>query len=219
MTDKTAENWKNATQTRSIGQQLKDAAHVRNIVKIAVLGALGFVLMELFHIPLPFAPGFMSVDFGDVPALIGGFAMGPVAGLLVQLVKNVLKLFTTQTVGIGELSNFIVGSTFVVTAALIYKRDHNKRGAVISLVVGGFAMSVLAVLSNTFFIFPAYAAAIQLDLNAMATQVGAANGLVSNYMTLMLFSVFPFNLVKSAMEGLVTWLLYKRISPILKGWN
>lgn len=219
MTDKTAENWKNATQTRSIGQQLKDAARVRNIVKIAVLGALGFVLMELFHIPLPFAPAFMSVDFGDVPALIGGFAMGPVAGLLVQLVKNVLKLFTTQTVGIGELSNFIVGSTFVVTAALIYKRDHNKRGAVISLVAGGFAMSVLAVLSNTFFIFPAYAAAIQLDLNAMATQVGAANGLVSNYMTLMLFSVFPFNLVKSAMEGLVTWLLYKRISPILKGWN
>lgn len=219
MVDKTAERWNNTVDTRTVGEQLKDAARIRNIVKIAVLGALGFVLMELFNIPMPFAPAFMKVDFGDVPALIGGFAMGPVAGLLIQLVKNVLKLFTTETVGIGELSNLIVGSTFVVTAALIYKRSHNKRGAVLSLVFGGLAMSILAVLSNTFFIFPAYAAAIQLDLDTMATQVGAVNGLVSNYMTLMLFSVFPFNLVKSALESLVTWLLYKRISPILKGWN
>lgn len=207
------------TESRTVLQQLKDAARVRNMVKIAALGALGFVIMELFQIPMPFAPAFMKVDFGDVPGLIGGFAMGPVAGFLIQLVKNILKLFTSETVGVGELSNLIVGSTFVLVSAIIYRRSHTKKGAIISLIAGSLAMSCIAVISNTFFIFPAYAAAIQLDLDVLATQIGAANGLVTNYMTLMLFSVFPFNLVKTFLESVVTFLLYKRISPILKRWS
>ncbi len=205
--------------TRTIVRQLQDAARIRNVVKIAVLGALGFVLMEMLQIPIALAPAFMKIDFGDVPALIGGFAMGPVAGVLIELVKNILKLFTSETVGIGELSNFIVGTTFVVTAAIIYKRSHTKKGAIIALVAGSLAMSCVAVLSNTFFIFPAYAAAVQLDLDVLSTQIGAANGLVKNYATLMLFSVFPFNLIKTALASLVTFAIYKRISPILKNWN
>ena len=204
-------------EPKTFTQQLKDVTRIRSIVKIGALGALGFLLMELFQIPMPFAPAFMKVDFGDVTGLIGGFAMGPVAGFLIQLVKNILKLFTSETVGVGELSNLIVGSTFVLVSSIIYRRSHNKKGAIVGLIVGSLAMSCIAVLYNTFLIFPAYAAAHKLDV--LATQIGAANGLVSNYMTLMLFSVFPFNLVKTLLESVVTFLLYKRISPILHSWS
>lgn len=219
MENSVSNRWDGGADCRTFSQQLRYCARVRNLVKIAMLGALGFVLMEIWNIPIPFAPPFMKVDFGDVPALIGGFAMGPVAGFAIELVKNILKLFTTETVGVGELSNLIIGSTFVITAALIYKRSHTRRGAVVALAAGSLAMSVVAVLSNTFFIFPAYAAASGLDLDTMAVQVGSVNGMVKDYMTLMLFSVFPFNLVKTGMASIVTFLLYKRISPILKKWN
>lgn len=204
---------------RSLTRQLSDAFQLRSLVKIAVLGALGFVIMEIFQIPMPFAPAFMKVDFGDVPGLIGGFAMGPVAGLLVQLVKNILKLFTTETVGVGELSNFLVGSIFVVLSSYIYKRRHTKKGAINGLIFGSIAMASFALCSNYFFIFPAYAAAIKLDLDQLALAVGAANPLVTNYFTLMAFAIVPFNLVKAGLESLVTFLLYKRISPIIKAWK
>lgn len=200
---------------RSVLQQLKDCGRTLNLVKIAVLAALGFVLMQVFHIPMPFAPAFMSVDFGDVPGLVGGFAMGPVAGVIIQFVKNFLKLLTTETVGVGELSNFIVSTAFVIGASSYYKRHKTMSGAVVALLIGSIAMTVMALISNAYFIFPAYAKAIDLDLNALAVQVGSANHLVKDYWTLMFFAVVPFNLVKTALESVVCLLLYKRISPIL----
>lgn len=196
-------------------QQVRGLTRTKNLVKVGVLGALGFVIMQAFRIPLPFAPPFMTVDFGDVPALIGGFAMGPVAGVAIQAVKNLLKLFTTETVGVGELSNFIVGSVFVATAAMYYVRHKTRKGALVALVIGVLAMTATALVSNAFFIFPAYAKAIDMDLDALSVQIGQANALVTNYMTLMFFSVVPFNLVKGALVGVVTRLLYKRISPVL----
>src|SRR5699024_1416149 len=99
---------------------------LNNVIKIGILAALAFILM-FFQIPIPIAPPFMKVDLADVPALIGGFAMGPVAGVLIQLVKNILNLTKTQTVGVGELSNFIVGATFVFVSASIYKNKKTKK--------------------------------------------------------------------------------------------
>lgn len=200
---------------RSFAQQVKDCAKVKNLVKISVLGALGFVLMQIIHVPMPFAPSFMDVDFGDVPTLIGGFALGPVAGVLIQLVKNLLKLMTTHTVGVGELSNFILGASFVLVAASYYHRHRTMRGAVISLILGSLTMTAMGFLSNAFVIFPAFAKATDLDLNALALQVGSANPLVKDYWTLMAFAVVPFNLVKTTLESVACLILYKRISPIL----
>lgn len=199
----------------SLKDQFRQAGQTKNLVKIAILGALGFMIMQLFRIPLPFAPPFMTVDFGDVPALIGGFSMGPVAGMLIQLVKNILKLFTTDTVGVGELSNFIVGSIFVLVSAAYYKRHKSKKGALMATVLGTVAMTTVALLSNAFFIFPAYAAAIDMDLDQLALTMSETNSLVTNYWSLMFFAVVPFNLVKGALQSVVTWLLYKRISPML----
>lgn len=194
---------------------LRELGKTKNLVKIAVLAALGFVLMQIFRIPLPFAPNFMTVDFGDFPALVGGFAMGPLGGIAIQLVKNILKAFTTETVGVGELSNFIVGSVFVLISSLYYKKNKTKKGAIIALILGSLAMSAVAFLSNYFFIFPAYAKAIDMDLNLLSIEIGKTNPLVKDYASLMFFAIIPFNLVKGALVSIVTGLLYKRISPIL----
>ena len=185
-----------------------------NVTKIGILAALAFILM-FFQVPIPIAPPFMRVDLADVPALIGGFAMGPWAGVAIQLVKNILNLTKTQTVGVGELSNFIVGSTFVFVASTIYKNRKTKKTAIFALACGVIAMTAIATLSNAFVVFPAYAKAMGFPLEAFAGQV-PGNPLVKSYVSLMLLSIVPFNLVKGTVAALITELIYKRVSPILK---
>lgn len=186
------------------------------MVKISVLSAIAFVLM-FFQVPLPFAPTFMQVDISDVPALIGAFAMGPVPGMLIVLLKNILNLMVegTKTQFVGELSNFIVGSAFVMTAAVIYLRNKSFRTAIIGTIIGILVMSVIATLSNYFIVFPLYAAAFGIDLEALTGMAAGLNPLVSSYETMMIAAVFPFNLSKGIITGLLTILLYKRVSPIL----
>ncbi len=207
--------WKKNRDHRTIRQQFQQMGQTKNLVKISLLGALSFLIMQVFRFPFPFAPGFMTADFGDVPGLLGGFALGPVAGMLIQLIKNLLKLFTSSTFGIGEVSNFIVGTVFVVVAAVYYQRHKTRRGAIVAMVMGSFFMAAIALCSNAFFIFPAYAKASGLDLNTMAQAVGKMNPLVKDFPTMLFFAIVPFNLVKAALECLVTFLLYKRVSPLL----
>lgn len=184
------------------------------LVKVGILAALAYVLMFV-QMPIPIAPPFMKLDLADVPALIGGFAMGPWYGVLIQLIKNVLNLSKTMTGGVGELSNFIVGSTYVLVSAYIYKNKKTKKTSIIALAFGVLAMTALATLSNAFIVFPVYGKVMHMDLEAFAGMVGG-NGLVSNYFTLMVFSIAPFNIIKGSVEAVVTELIYKRISPIIK---
>lgn len=184
------------------------------LVKVAVLAAISYVLMFI-QVPIPIAPPFMKVDLADVPALIGGFAMGPWYGVLIQLIKNVFNLTKTTTAGVGELSNFIVGSTFVLVSSLIYRKNKTKKNSILALVLGVLAMTAVATLSNTFVVFPTYAKAMGLDLEAFAGMV-PGNTLVKSYAGLMIFSIAPFNIVKGTIAAVATELLYKRISPILK---
>lgn len=192
--------------------------NVRNMVKISVLAAMSALLMVIFKFPLPFAPSFMEVDFAEVPALIGGFAMGPLAGILIEALKIIMNLIIngTKTAGIGELSNFILNATFVGVSAFIYQKNKTKKGAITGLVVGGLMMSALAVLSNAFVIFPFYAKAMKTDLNSFVEMVAKINPLVGNYISLMIFAVLPFNLFKATLQIIVTTLLYKKVSPLLK---
>lgn len=184
------------------------------IVKIALLGAISAILM-MFRFPLPFAPGFMDLDIAEVPALIGGFAMGPLAGFLVVIVKILVKIITqgTSTAMIGELSNLIISSAFVVTASLLYKKRKSFKSAIASLVIGVIVMTTMATLSNYFVIFPLYGIDMaEFAQNAMAN----INPLVNNTFTFILFSIVPFNLVKGSLASIVTVVLYKSLSPILK---
>ena len=185
------------------------------VVKVGVLAAFSYILMFI-QMPIPIAPPFMKVDLADVPALIGGFAMGPWYGVLIQLIKNLLNLTKTSTGGVGELSNFIVGAVYVYISASIYKNRKTKKTALFALSMGVIAMTIVATLSNAFVVFPTYAKVMGIDLNAFVAMTSKTNGLVTSYFSLMLLSIAPFNIVKGLISSLVTDLVYKRVSPIIK---
>lgn len=188
---------------------------LNSVVKVGILAAFAYVLMFI-QFPIPIAPPFMKVDLADVPALIGGFAMGPWYGVLIQLIKNILNLTKTTTGGVGELSNFIVGAVFVYVSSSIYKNRKTKKTAIFSLALGVIAMTAVATLSNAFIVFPTYAKVMGLDLNAFVGMTAKTNGLVNSYFSLMLLSIAPFNIVKGFVASFVTELIYKRVSPIIK---
>lgn len=186
----------------------------RNLVRVGVLGAIAFFLMFI-DLPLTFvAPGFMNLDISDVPGLIAGFAMGPVYGVMVQLIKNLLNVTSTSTGGVGELSNFIVGSTFVVVSSLIYHRNKTLKNAFIGLFFGVLAMSALAMASNYFVVFPLYAK-IMIPMETIINMGRAINPHIDSLGKMMILSVLPFNIIKGTVNALVTAMVYKRVRKFL----
>lgn len=191
-----------------------DQRKLRNMVKVGILAAMSFILMFV-QFPIPVAPPFMKVDLADVPALIGGFSMGPIYGVLIQLIKNILNLSKTSTYGVGEISNFVVGGLFVFVSSSIYKKNKTKKNATIAMICGMLIMTLAATLSNAFVIFPLYGKAMGVDMNAFVAIAHKTNSLVKSYFTMMIFAIVPFNLIKGFIEILVTKLLYKHVSSIL----
>lgn len=194
----------------------KEKMTTKTLVKVGVLGAIAFVLM-VFDFPLWFAPGFLKFDLSEMPALIGAFALGPVAGVLIQLIKNVLNIALqgTSTMAVGELSNFIVGCMFVIPAGIIYHRDKTFKNAVIGLIVGTLVMTFGAALSNYYVMIPFYAKVFGMSIEKIVGMGSAVNKIVVDFKTLILYAIIPFNLFKGAIVTIVTLLLYKRVSPIL----
>lgn len=190
---------------------------VKTMTKIAILGVISFVFM-LLDFPLWFTPPFLKFDISDLPSLIGAFALGPMAGVLVQLIKNLLKLLLagTNTAAVGELANFIVGSVFAYTAGLIYYREKTFKNAIIGLVVGVLSMTIVISVANYYIIIPFYSKAYGLPLEKIIAMSTAVNKYVVDLKTLIIYAVVPFNLLKGLVVSLLTVLLYKRISPILK---
>ncbi len=193
----------------------KEKLSTRNMVKISILAAIGMVLM-FFDLSVWFAPPFLKLDLADLPALLGAFAMGPMAGVVIQFVKNILSLLIegTSTGGVGELSNFFVGSIFAYSAGFIYFRKKNFKNALIGLLVGVFAMTAAATLSNYFVVFPLYAK-IMIPMDKIVEMGNAVNKNVVDFKTMMLYAVVPFNLLKGFVTSAITLLLYKKVSPIL----
>jgi len=195
----------------------KEKISTKALVKIGVLGAIGFILM-VFDFPLWFAPGFLKFDLSEVPALIGAFSLGPVAGILIQLIKNILNatIKGSSTMAVGELSNFLVGCLFVVPASAIYHRNKTFKNAVIGLIVGVIAMTIGASLSNYYVMIPFYAKLFGMSLDKIIAMGSAVNKSIVDFKSLIIYAIIPFNLLKGVIASLVTILLYKRISPILK---
>lgn len=185
---------------------------VSKMTKIAMLSVLAFVLMQ-FELMLPMFPSFLKIDVSDLPALVGAFAMGPLAGVAIEAVKNLLHLLQTSTGGVGELANFAIGSAIVVPAALIYKRHKSKKSAIVGLAVGTIIMAVVGALANYFVLIPFYSAFMPID--AIIGLGTAVNPSIINLWTLVLYGIVPFNIVKGIILSILTLVLYKRISPIL----
>lgn len=192
--------------------------NVRNMVQIAMLGAVATVLM-IFEIPLWFAPSFYEMDLSEVAVLIGTFAMGPLAGAIIELIKVLLNLVIngTITAGVGELANFLIGCSFVVPAGIIYKKKRTKKGALIGLVSGTLLMVAAGCVLNAFVLLPAYAKAFGMpDITPLVQMGNAVNPAITNLSTFVFFAVAPFNLLKGIVVSLITLLLYKKVSVVLK---
>lgn len=188
------------------------------LVKVAMLSAISVVIM-LFEFPLPFiAPPFYKLDFSEVPVLVGAFALGPVAGIAIEFVKVVLNLLIngTITAGVGEFANFLVGASFVLPAALIYRRNKTKRRAVLGMITGGLIMIVLGAFVNAYVLIPAYGKALEMPMEAFVKMGSAIYSKVDSLFDLVLLCVVPFNALKVVLVSLITALIYKPLSPILK---
>lgn len=190
----------------------------RNMVSISMLGAVAVVLM-LFEFPLPFLPPFYKIDASELPVIIGAFAMGPLAGATIELIKILLNLLFdgTTTVFVGEFANFLIGCAYVVPAAWVYYRRKSKKSAVLGLVLGTFTCTVAGCLLNAFLLLPAYSKAFHMEIDALVAMGTAVNQAVDSMLTFVLFATAPLNLLKCCIVSVITMLIYKPISRILKG--
>lgn len=185
------------------------------IAKTGILSAVAIALMYL-EISLPLFPGFLKFDFSEIPALLAAFAMGPLAGIAVELIKNVAHLPASHTLMVGELANFIMGSFFVGTAGLIYKFRKSRGGAMISMAAGTAALTASGALINYFFTIPFYIAVMGFSMEAIVAATHAAgNTMVSGLPSLILWVFVPFNLLKGLVISLIVALIYKKLSPLL----
>lgn len=196
-----------------------NSSRIRTMVCVGMLAAISTILM-LFEFPLPFiAPSFYELDFSEVPVLIGAFALGPATGVLTELVKVLLNLVVngTDTAFVGELANFVMGCAFCVPAAIIYKTKKSRANAIIGLVSGTIAMAVAGVFINALVLLPAYAKAFGMPIEAFIEMGTAINPSINGIWSFVILAVAPFNIIKGVLASVITMLLYKHISPILKG--
>jgi riboflavin transporter FmnP len=186
---------------------------VNTMTKVSILSVIAFIVMFI-EAPILIFPGFLKIDLSDVPALVAGFSLGPVAGIAVELIKNVLHLLSTSTGGVGEVANFVIGASLVGPAAFLYQKKKDRSGAIVGLALGIVAMSIVGALANYFVLIPFYQNFMPID--AIIGMSAQANGAIVDVKTLILYGIVPFNLFKGLVVAVVTMLLYKRISPLLK---
>lgn len=189
---------------------------VNLMVKIALLSVISFVIMFI-EFPLPLFPPFLKIDLSDIGALIGAFAFGPVAGITIELLKNILHLMRTSTGGVGELANFLVGAALVAPAGFIYKKNKSMKTALIGLAVGTLVMGLVGAFANYYILIPFYENFMPIDQIIGMAQ--AANSLIVDLKSYILYAVIPFNIIKGIVVSILTLLIYKRISPLLHSGN
>ena len=193
----------------------KDTTH--NLTVAAMLSAVAFILMFIeFPVPM-LIPSFVKMDFSDLPALLGAFALGPVYGVAISFMKNLLHIVVkgTSTACVGELCNFMLGAVFSAVAGFIYKHHKSRKTAILGAVAGAAAMAVFSVPSNYFITYPAYVEFYHMPLEAILGMYQAirpsTNGLLE---CLMVFNM-PFTFVKGMIDVALCFLIYKPLSPLL----
>lgn len=196
-----------------------DRTKIRTMAQVAMLGGAATVLMAL-EFPVPFlAPPFYKLDFSEIPVLVGAFAMGPMAGAAIEFLKVLLHMLLqgTTTAGVGDLGNFLVGCSYIIPAALIYRSRKTRKRAVAGMAAGTAVMVLAGCAVNALVLLPAYAAAFQVPVQSFIDMGTAINPAINSLFRFCLLAVGPFNLVKGVLSAAVTLLIYKRISILLKG--
>lgn len=194
----------------------RSVSKTRKLTAAAVLAAAAYLLAFL-EFPVPLTPAFARMDLSDLPALIGAFAFGPVTGVMIELVKNLLGLMTSSTGGVGELANFLMGASYVFTAGVVYRHHKTKRMALAGGVAGSVAMGIMAAVTNYFILLPMFEQFMPLE--EIIAAFGEFIPFIHTKMDVVLYNAFPFNVIKGLVITAVTMLVYKKISPVLKGSN
>ena len=194
----------------------KNNSKTRFLAGAGMLSAAAIALQYL-EVPIPIIPSFIKLDFSDLPALIGAFAYGPIAGILISLVKNLIHMAVSQSGYIGELSNFILGAVFSATAGIIYKKDKSKKGAFLGGVIGALLMAAVSYPSNEFIVYPFYYNF--MDKNAVLGMYQAILPSVKSIEQALLIFNVPFTFIKGMISVCISMLIYKPLSPILHGKN
>ena len=189
---------------------------IRMIALIAIFGALAAVLM-VFRFPLPFMPPFLSFDLAGVPELIVAFTFGPLAGILVVVLRILLQLVIsgTNSMFTGELQGLMLSLALVLPASIIYQHNKIKKGAIQGMVAGSITNVVVAVFTNMVIIIPFYVALYGMDMDAIISMTQAVNPYVDSTFKLVLLGIIPFNIIKNVATCLVTFVIYKKISPVM----
>lgn len=184
---------------------------------IARVGVLGAIAALLFLIPgIPIVPPIYKLDFSTVPVLLGGFSLGSVPGLLILFIKDLVGLTNSSSMGVGELADFLASAAMMLTAVAIYRRCRSRRSALIALIAGTLAMTVVGALVNYFILIPFYVAVMNMPAEAIVAMIGKVIPAVDSLPKLIAFATTPFNLLKGIVLSIITFLLYKRLSPFLK---
>ena len=189
----------------------------RRAAYIGIFAAIAALLMYI-EFALPFAPGFYELDFSEIPVLICSFSLGPVAGVVCEFVKEMLKLLLkgTSTAFVGDLANFVVGCSFILPASVVYFAKKTKTGAIIGMGVGTVTMSVFGSLFNAVYLIPAFSVLFNMPLEVIIGMGTDINPAIVSVNTLVLFAVVPFNLLKGTLVSVVTFFLYKHIERLLR---
>lgn len=170
---------------------------INKTIKIALLSALALILMYFEFPVIPIFP-WLKIDLSDVPALLGAFGFGPLAGVTIELIKNILILLVkgSQSGFVGELANFLVGASLILPAGIIYKKNKSKKSAILGMVLSGVSIEIVGIISNVYLLLPAY-----------GMQMSSAELL--KYVTL---GLIPFNGIKAIIVSVLTYILYKKVS-------
>jgi len=197
---------------------MRDEKLIR-LIKISLLAVMAFLLMYI-EVPLPIFPDFLKIDISDLPALLGAFALGPIAGVVIELIKNILHgLLASKTAFIGELANFLVGSSLILVSGYIYKAKKSRGGAIIGLLIGVVCMSIFAGILNYFVILPLYEKVLGFPIVAVVGMGSKINHNIVGLNSFILWMILPFNFLKGIIISVMTLALYKRVSPILHKEN
>lgn len=192
---------------------------VTKLAVVAMLSAVAIVLQYL-EVSVPFVPPFLKLDFSDIPELIGSFVISPLYGVLICLIKNLAHLPFTSSVGVGEFSNFILGTAFVFTAGMIYKHKKTKTVALIACVAGAAAMAIISIATNYFIVYPFFA---QLwaggDMNVIINMYKTILPSADNLMKALIIFNLPFTFIKGIITALITMFIYKPLSGLIVRMN
>ncbi len=190
----------------------------RKIAMIGMFSALAAILHILdFAVPI-IAPPFYRLDFSELPALIGGYAFGPVAGVMIEFIKILLKLAFkgTSTAFVGDLANFVIGCSFVLPAAIIYDFKKTRKRAIVASVVGTICITIFGTVFNAVYLLPTFSVLYGMRMEDIIAMGTAINKGINSVVSFVILAVAPINLIKGTVNSVITALVYKKISPIIK---